>query len=272
MRALLLVSLLAASASAQEGMSECAQRARQGMPEGPALAGLSTADFATGRRVCARTEIALGGKFGAIIDTPDFYGDLAASGILAGSVALKPDLELFATLEAVSFRYTVNAVLSTTQLRLGHLTAGLSKQVLEQHHFVGAITGRVLFPTSFATANARTAGAEVGFNGSWQAKNWLEVHGFLATDVTFALSNAAALPTAGFSILAGLQWIPLPWLSAVVDLNARLSDVTFLAPSIALRARVARFGIELGGTLPVVGTDRHDFLAALRVSYRFDDR
>jgi hypothetical protein len=258
----------AASSVATE--SECVRRFREGMPDGPVNVGLGTADFGVGRRVCARSEISLGGKFGAVIDTPDFYGDLAASGIIAGSFAITPDTELFATLEAVSFRYTVNAVLSTTQLKFGHLTVGASHQVFEREHLVGALTGRVLLPTSFEIPNVRTTGAEIGFNVSQQALRWIEIHGYFSTDVTFGLSNAASLPSAGFSVLGGVQLIPFSWLSAVIDLNGHVGTLNYLAPAVALRANILRFGIELGGTLPVIGNDRHDFLAHARFSFRLD--
>ncbi len=45
-------------------------------------------------------------------------------------------------------------------------------------------------------------------------------------------------------------------------------DHSYLAPMAAFRFRIQRFGIELGATLPIVGNDRHDFIAALKVAYR----
>ena len=56
----------------------------------------------------------------------------------------------------------------------------------------------------------------------------------------------------------------------VLDLTGRLGPVSAFAPTLALRFAIGRLGLELGGSLPLAGTDRHDFLGALRVSWRFD--
>jgi hypothetical protein len=73
----------------------------------------------------------------------------------------------------------------------------------------------------------------------------------------------------GAELSAGAQLSPFDWGALVVDLTGRLGmDHSYLAPLVALRFRIARVGIELGGTLPIVGNDRHDFIASLRLSYR----
>ena len=70
------------------------------------------ADLATGRRACPRTEIGLGVRGGAIIDTPNFYGNLGGQAQLFGSWAFRRKTELFATLEPVTFGFTQNATLT----------------------------------------------------------------------------------------------------------------------------------------------------------------
>jgi hypothetical protein len=56
----------------------------------------------------------------------------------------------------------------------------------------------------------------------------------------------------------------------VVDVSGRLGALTSFAPTVGLRFKISDLGIELGGTLPVAGTDRHDFIAGLRLNWRIN--
>ncbi len=173
------------------------KRADFGMPEGPASVGYAEADMATGRRACPRTEFGLGGRFAAIIDTPNFYGNLGVSGVLFGSFAINERTEVFATLEAVNYTYAVNASLSKTGLALGHLTAGATRVLYTPGHFVGSASVRLLLPTSFEIPGARLVGAELSHLTEWAPKTWLEVHTAVGVDFTAAISGAQALPRVG---------------------------------------------------------------------------
>jgi hypothetical protein len=254
-----------------EGQPPCAQDARErGLPEGPVALGFVEADLATGRRACPRTEAGLGARFGAIIDTPKFYGSLGVNGVLFGSWAFRPDTELFATLEAVNFNYTVNAVLSATQLTLGNMTVGATHAFLQRGGFITSVSARLLLPTSLEVPGAHPVGGELGLSASWRPKGWLEVHGYLGGDVTSAFSRADPYTRLGGILLVGAQLKPTSWFAFVLDLNGRAGALTYFAPSAALRFRVAKLGIEVGATLPLAGTDRHDFIAAARFSWRID--
>jgi hypothetical protein len=244
--------------------------AARGLPEGPVALGFVEADLATGRRACPRTEAGLGARFGAIIDTPRFYGSLGVNGVLFGSWAFRPDAELFATLEAVNFNYTVNAVLSATQLTLGNMTVGATYAFLQRETILSSVSARLLLPTSLEVPGAHPVGGELGVSVSYRPKGWLEVHAYLGSDVTSAFSRANPYTRLGGILLAGAQLRPVPWFAFVLDLNGRAGALTYFAPSAAVRFRVARLGIEVGATLPVVGTDRHDFLAAARFGWRID--
>lgn len=278
----LLCSLLMASASLAQATkptpihsvpadpSGCGRWQNPGLPEGPLALGYLEADLATGRRACPRTEVGLGGRFGAIIDTPDFYGALSVNGLVFASYAVRPDLELFGTLEALTYNYAQNAVLTATQLTLGNLTVGATWAYLRRDRYVSALSGRLLLPTSFEVPGGRPFGVELGHASSYRPLNWLEVHAYLGADLTAALSRAAALPRVGAVLLAGAQLSPVSWASLVVDFAGRLGPTSFLAPSLGLRFRVARLGLELAGTLPIAGTDRHDFILGGRFSWRLD--
>jgi len=248
----------------------CAAWRAPGLNEGPVALGYAEADVATGRRACPRTEFGLGARFGAIIDTPGFYGAVSVNGLLYGSYALRSTTELFATLEAVNFNYGVNAVLTSTQLTLGNMTAGATQVLLQNGNFVGSVSARILLPTSFEIPGARLLGGELGASASWRPKHWLEVHGYLGADLSGAIGRAASLTRGGSLLLVGAQLSPFDWGALVVDVSGRLGPLTYVAPTIGLRFKIAKLGIELGATLPVAGTDRHTVIGGLRLNWRFD--
>ena len=248
----------------------CDEARSRGLNEGPAALGYAEADVATGRRACPRTEVGIGARFGAIIDTPDFYGAVSVNGLIYGSLALRPTTEIFATLEALSFNYAVNAVLTSTQLTLGNMTAGATQVLTQSETFVGSVSARLLLPTSFEIPGARLIGGELGASASWRPVSWLEVHGYLGGDLSGALGRAASLPRSGAVLIAGAQLTPFKWGAIVIDLTGRLSTLSFFAPTIAFRFAIGNLGIELAVTRPLVGTDRHTVIGGLRVNYRFD--
>lgn len=277
MRSLLLIAAISSTALAQEVSQPvteplrggCVSADARGLPEGPIAMGYVEADLASGRRACPRNEVGLGVRGLGIIDTPAFYGDVGAKGSLFGSWAVRPTTELFATLEAVSFGFTQNATLTKTEITLGHMTAGVAQVVYDTERLSGAITGRVLLPTSFEIPGMRLVGAEFGHTVSWRPKSWLEVHGIASIDLTLGLGGARSDPRIGALGLVGAMWQPTSWFGLVLDVSGRAGRISYLAPTIGARFRISSFGIELGGSLPIVGNDRHDFVASGRFSWRF---
>jgi len=252
----------------------CDQARAEAKLDGPVALGSFEADLATGRRVCPRTEIGLGGRFAAIIDTPNFYGNLGIDGDLFGSYALTPSTELFGHLEAVQFTYVQNASLKGTSLTLGHMTAGVTHtfDADREAHLRHGVSARVLLPTSFGIPGVHLVGAEVGHVGSWRAPRswrWLEVHSYLGANLTAGLGAGPALPFATGTLVLGAQLSPFDWAALVVDLDARIGPRSALAPAFALRARIFRVNVELAATLPLLGSDRHDLVVGLRVAYGF---
>lgn len=248
----------------------CERSRSRALGEGPVALGYAEADLATGRRVCPRTEVGIGARFGAIIDTPDFYGAVSVNGLIYGSYALRPTTELFATLEAVNFNYAVNAVLTSTQLTLGNLTVGGTQVLIDGDRFIGGVSARVLLPTSFEIPGARLLGFELGATGSWRPVEWLEAHAYLGGDLTGAVGRAAGLPRGGAVLVAGAQLTPFSWGALVIDLTGRLGALSYFAPTVAFRFAIGKVGIELAATRPLVGTDRHTVIGGLRVNFRFD--
>ncbi len=248
----------------------CSRWPAKALPEGPVSLGYAEADLAVGRRACPRSEVGLGVRLGATIDTPDFYGAIRADAVVFGSWALSPRWELFATLEAVTFTFAQNAVLTSTRITLGHATAGTTYVLYAGEALTISGSVRALLPTSFEIPGARLLGGEVGTSASWRPRRWLEVHGYVGGDLTGAVGRAAGYLRGGGILLAGAQLSPFDWGALVVDVTGRLGTISYLAPSVALRFRVGAVGLELGATLPLVGTDRHDVIAGLRAAWRLD--
>jgi hypothetical protein len=273
-RAVLALVLLAlpAAALAHELDYPCQPSSAPALAGGPLLVGFSAADVGTGRRACPRTELAFGGQGGAIIDLPDFYGAITGAGVLAGSYALRPDLELFATLEAARFQYVQNAALTATTLSLGQLTAGATWVAWSEGHWVVAPSARLQLPTSFASPRTRTVGAEVGAAFLYRPSVRFEVHGFAGAGVSAAVSGAAPLPRAGVLLNLGAQYAFAPWFALTLDGNLRMGErdtLDYLAPALGLRFALGNnLGAELSAALPVAGAERALAAGALRVSWR----
>lgn len=240
-----------------------------GLPAGPVGFGYVEADLASGRRACPRTEVGLGIRGLAIIDTPNFYGNVGVQAQLFGSWAFRRKTEVFATLEAVTGGFTQNATLTKTEATFGHFTAGLSQVIYEGATVSGVATGRVLLPSSFEVPGMRLMGFEAGHSVAYRPLKWLELHGTASLDLTFGIGGARPDPRVGGFLVAGAMWQPVEWFGLVVDVSGRVSRVSYLAPMAALRFKISSLGIELGASLPIVGNDRHDVVGGLRISWKF---
>jgi hypothetical protein len=268
--ALAALLLLPATARAE---SACEQWIAPALAEGPLPVGFAlSADTVTGRRACPRTELGLGLQGGAIIDTSDFYGAITATGLLSGSLAVRPDLEVFATLEALRFQFVQNATLTGTSLTLGQLTAGATWVALTRGPFVLAPSARLQLPTSFASPRVRTVGAEAGAALLYRTAPHFELHGYAGADVSAGLSAAASQPRAGFLVNVGSQYAFSTGFAAVLDANVHFghrATLDSVAPALGLRFRAGQhFGAELAASFPVLGPERHLATLGLRVSYR----
>jgi len=244
--------------------------ASPGLFDGPVAVGFFDADFAVGRRARPRTEVGLGVLGGATIDTPDFYGALSGGALLYGSYALPSQpMEVFASLEVVKFQYVQNASLKGTSTSLGQGSLGAAYVLLHAGGLTVAPSMRLMLPTDTSMPDVRTVGLEVGGAASWQVSGALEVHGYLGGDVSAGLSAGETLARPGLLISAGAQYAVTSWFGAVLDVNGHVGAQAYLAPALGLRAAIGKsFGIEVGGTLPLLGTIRNDAAVGLRLAYR----
>ncbi|PTL78232.1 hypothetical protein [Vitiosangium sp. GDMCC 1.1324] len=266
-----LVALLLLPAAARaEGV--CEQWIAPALAEGPVTFGFQSADVSTGRRACPRTEVGLGVQGGAIIETQNFYGAVTAAGLLSGSVAVRPDLEVFATLEALRFQYVQNATLTGTNMSLGQLTLGGTYVALTSGSFVLSPSVRLELPTSFASPRTRTVGGEIGAAALYRSSERFEVHGYAGVDASLGLGASASLPRAGFLVNVGAEYALFSGFAAVLDANVhfgRRDVLDYVAPAVGLRFRAGEhFGAELGASLPLLGAERALAIGGLKLTWR----
>lgn len=268
--ALAALLLLPAAAHAQEGA--CERWLSPALAEGPVSYGFQSADIDTGRRACARTEVGLGVEGSAIIETKNLFGAITAAGLVSGSLALRPDLEVFASLEVPRFQYVQNASLTGTSLYLGQLTVGGTWALVSQGAFVLAPSARLQLPTSFASPRVRTSGAELGAALLYRPLPYFDFHGYAGVEGSLALGDSATLARGGVLLNAGVEYAFFRHLAVVIDVNAHFgyrAAFDDLAPSLGVRFTVGEhFGAELGGSLPVLGVERSLAAGGLKLSWR----
>jgi hypothetical protein len=245
----------------------CDQWKAEGLMEGPVAVGYYLGDMTLGRRACFRTEVGAGSSFGAIIDTPNFYGNLELHAAIFGSWAFNANTEVFAHFNVYDYFYTVNAVISDKSEALGDLTVGLSRRAYQTETFAGAVTARLLLPTASNIPGNRNAGAEIGHNVTFRPQSYLELHGWAGVGFTAGITSTP-LPSVQVVGLLGAQLSPTSWLSFVADISGGLAGRTFFAPCVAMRFRIFNLGIEVSGTRPLLGDDRHTLLGNVRLAWR----
>jgi hypothetical protein len=268
--AALALTVLAPASARAEGA--CSTWIAPALAEGPVPFGFQSADVATGRRACPRTELGLGLQGNAIIETQNLYGALTGSGLVSGSLAVRSDVELFALLEVPRFQYVQNASLTGSRLTLGQLTAGGTWVALSRGAFVLSPSVRLQLPTSFASPRTRTAGAELGAALLYRAWERLGVHGYAGVDSELGLGASIAQPRAGFLVNVGAEYALASVVAAVLDANVhfgRRAAVDYVAPSVGVRLRAGpHFGAEVGVSLPVAGPERALAAGGLKLTWR----
>jgi hypothetical protein len=232
--------------------------------------GLADVDFGAGRRACPRSEKAFLLRGAALIDTPGFYGNLGASGMLHASFALRPYFEMFSTLEFLRFQFVQNATLKGTSAALGQMTIGWNARFVERPHVALSQYTRWMLPTN-APSNVRVVGGEVGLALSYRPKARFALHSFIAGDITAGISAGPLSPRAGLSAGLGVQWAPWRFFALALDLQTALGHraiLDYLAPVLGLRFRLYRgLGLELDASRSVLGADQRLFVAALRLGW-----
>lgn len=243
-----------------------------GMPTGPAQLGLRDGDLGVPRRMCPRTEIALGGTAYAVIEPDAFYGNLRVATPVGGSFAVDDTTELFGALEVVRYQ-TVISSLEAEQFGLGDTSVGLTHAPWRAERSRAGVTARLVMPTASARDGAVWPfGLDAGVGVAHALGARLVLHAQTGALSTIVAGGSPPPPRAAWATTAGAAWRPWRWLQLVVDAHVELGyaaalDVFALAPALRF-AGGAHFGAELGAMLPLAGRERALAAADLRLSLR----
>jgi len=242
-----------------------------GMPDGPVTAGLFNGDLLRAHRVCGRTEVGTLGSAYLLADSAHFYGHIIASGILDGSFAVDEATEVFASLEAIRYD-SVLAPFPDAYLGTGFTAVGASRRVRTTDSSSVAVNGKVVLPTTGLYQNAWPFAFDLGLAAVYAGVNRIRVHAQLTAAFEVAAGTGPADPVVAVSPTVGAQWRPGKAFALVLDVTSShgMTDpVDYLAGALALRfSDGKRFGMELGGTVPLAGRER----ALATVDLRFSTR
>jgi hypothetical protein len=252
----------------------------EGLPSGPLGLSFFEGDIGRPRRVCPHNEVAITGSLMAvdvsddlIVEDGNFYATLAGAGEISGSWKFSERGELFASIEAVKYRYVQNATLINEHLGLGFLSTGATYQTWSRGSSILAITGRLTLPTAIGYyENAWPLALDFGLVLASRPMAKLSIHAQLGTVLSFAISHGDPGTQAGLQLLAGMEYTPWDWLGLVLDLGALLGyreGLDQMTLGVGFRFRIWEgLGLELASMLPVAGSTTSELAVVLRVSYR----
>lgn len=268
--AVVLIGAVELEASAQE----VCDVERLSMPVGPLSVTLLDGRLGAARRVCPRTEVVLAGDLYLAADLANFYGNIHASAVLAGSFALGERAEIFYRAEL--FRYqTVISSIAAEYTGSGYTSVGLMRQLWQGRGLVLGLAARLVLPTtSGLNQNTTPLALDAGVNLAWRAHRTVRIHAALTLGGSLQLSLGPVVPRGGVWVHAGVDWHPLRWLAIVAELDAGFGyrgGVDAISARLGFRFALGdRVGIELGALYPFVGAERGLLAAALSLSWRFD--
>jgi hypothetical protein len=235
-----------------------------------------TIDFSGGptsaiHRACPRSELSFGLSGGAIIRTEEFYGNLRAASVLAGSFALDEETQLSAAIELVRYQQVISS-LSAEHFGLGHLALGGSTRVLSQDESALAIALQATLPTAFGLYSRTYPWAfDAGLAGTSRIGDLLELHGYLGGAFSFGTGAGPADPRFGLILSGGASFLISEALAIAVDVEnsaGQRAVIDHLAVGLALRAAVAEgVRVELLAKAPFAGDERALLSAYLGVAY-----
>ena len=201
---------------------------------------------------------------------------------LEGSWAPAPRWELFATVNAIAFRWLVVGGTNQNQLTVGSTTAGTTwvPVSLPGGRLDAGLFLRVLFPTSQELNGVHAWGIQPGLTLRGVATRRLAWFGGLSFRVgqswgsfTTAVGTRSANATqTGMSATLGIAFIPAPWFRVVAQCSGNLPfdrGSKQLSPGLAFRFVNGPLGAEIGAAIPVLGPTGM-FSTVARVSWRFD--
>lgn len=269
MRALLFAALAMLLTATAEAACTESWRAKL---EGPAPVGFLPSRFGVGVAACAHDELELGAAARAIVEPSDFYGNLSAAALVAGSLTFLERGAVFGSFEVLRYQ-TVISSLTASMLAPGRPTVGASWRFVESDAWVVTGFGRSLIPTdAFPYENAKPFGVDAGAALQLRLTEAWTGYGTFAALATGAVSQGPADLRFGFTTILGATFRPTHGFALVTEADARFgrgSALEYLALGAGLRVHLDRRGFELFVKVPVAGRERSLATLGLRLRYDF---
>lgn len=238
---------------------------------GPLPAGVGPADFGAIPEACPASDLALRLRGTLLVASakPDFYGNASAGAMLRYRLPVSAATWLSVALDATTFRYVANAVVTSSGFGSGPPTVGLYHAVARTQVWAVALYGRALLPFDTARHDGFETGLELGTAARLSRRSHLGLDGGLAlvapVDVTGGQAHRSLRPAG----LLEVWYSPRAWVAMFAGAEARAEvspDTAFtsVAPRVAARFTLRhRVWLAVLAEAPVAGTDRTDLVAGL---------
>lgn len=257
-----MIALLAAAA-AHAGCGE-----NPALATGPVQAWLWDGMHGLAVPTCAVDSVGVAPRASLLVDTPNFYGKLQATGTFDAVIAPDDRTAVGLALEPLHYESVISAI-STSWFGYGATSVSASRRVESRDAPVElAMVGRLAVPTPVDRTHNPVLAADLGLA---VASRPAPVEGHLQ----FGLSGSTGLraPAAvrtGLPLTGGVGWSAGRHFGLAADLQGMFGywatvDHVALAP--ALRFAGRRAGLEVGASVPVVGRERT--LTAVRIGWRW---
>ncbi len=239
----------------------------------PLAVGMRESAIDRPRAACTADRVAGGLRVQALIDTPEFYGTLAASLQLEGSLVWR-GFELSALARAVDYRFAQNAVVTADEVSFGPLQLGVAAAVGFRawgRPTVAMPFLRIDLPATDTGYSVTTMSIAAGDVFTTELGPRLHLHQRFS--VLFWAAGPIDDPTTNWAGLgsADLGWSARGWLALLggVELQAGwhgLLDHALLRVGTRIRRCLGTF--EIGAAIPLLGEERTDAVVQLGFARR----
>jgi hypothetical protein len=267
--AIALATALLAAAGSARAAEVCPQGGEAAA--GPLAGGNGQADFGAIPEACPASDVALRARGALLVAAgmPDYFGSILADALLRARRPVGARGWLTLAVDVVNFRYVNNGGLASTGWSFGPATVGYDHSVYTTATMTTAAYARALLPLDTARQNGVETGLELGGSVRGRVGTRAIADGGLALtaplDITGGQLHGRLEP-----VMLVEVWVPL---RQAVALGAGAGAKLELAPTPTFITAVPRLSgrftlahrvwLALLLELPVVGTDRTDFIGSL---------
>jgi hypothetical protein len=238
---------------------------------GPLAGGTGPADFGAIPEACPGFDVTLRARAALLVAAgmPDYFGSILADAMLRARRPVGARGWLTLAVDAIDYRYVNNGGLASTGFAFGPATVGYDRSVLTTAATTTAAYVRALLPLDTARQNGVETGLEVGASVRARLGTGAIADGGLALTAPLDIIGGELHGRLEPVLLAEV-WVPLrPTVALGAGAGAKLElgpTPAFITavPRLSGRLTLAhRIWLALLLELPVVGTDRTDFIGSL---------